>query len=189
MRACAALADRWALFCAAPAQAHTRSQSRSNWTIAGDALEARIEADAVEVTRFYALGGDAPMEALFAGEVSRSFQVSAAGAACAPSGAADRRLGPGRTRAGALAHLCPAGALARGPIEIESALFLSVAPSHLHFLSLRGADGETAEAVLTRPNPKPRSIRAPPGRRNPSGACLYNFCRSARRMFGAGLTT
>lgn len=139
---------------AAPAEAHTRSQSRSNWIIAGDTLQARIEAEAVDVTRLYALGGDTPMDALFAGEVARSFHVSAAGQACAPHGAPSASIAPeGRVEA-VWSFMCPAGMLAHGPVDIESSLFLEVAPSHLHFLSLHGAEKGTAEAVLTQSSPK-----------------------------------
>ncbi len=134
---------------ASAANAHTRSQSRSNWVISGDAVEARVEADAVDVTRLYALGDDAPMAALFASEVGRALQVSAGGAACTPSGAPQGALAPGGRVMARLRFDCPRGALARGPVEIESALFLSVAPTHLHFLSLRAANGDVAEAVLT----------------------------------------
>lgn len=146
-----------ALICVVtPADAHTRSQSRSNWAIAGDAVEVRVEAEAVDVTRLYALGEDAPMDSLFAAEVGRAFQVSAGGGACTPSGAP---LGAFAAEGRVVARWrveCPGGALVRGPVEIESALFLSVAPSHLHFLALHAANGDVAEAVLTQSHPRAR---------------------------------
>ncbi len=138
----------------APAHAHTRSQSQSSWRIDGDTIEARVEADAVDVTRLYALGSEVPIAALFADEVSDGFTFSANGQACAPAGPArEGSGGPGRAVA-VLRFTCPAGALARGPIAIESRLFLRVAPSHLHFVALRDSDGKAAEAVLTEPNPR-----------------------------------
>lgn len=145
----------------APVQAHTRSQTSSSWTIAGDDLDVRIEADAVDVTRLYALGGEQPMENLFALEVSRSISVRAAGAACSGAGAPEVSVAPGGRMIARWRVNCAPGDLTRGPIEIESRLFLSVAPSHLHFLSLRGANGEVAEAVLTQS--RPRATLAPRG--------------------------
>lgn len=163
----------------APAQAHTRSQSRSSWTIAGDELRARIEADAIDVTRLYALGGDEPMDALFAAEVARSFHVSAAGALCTPNGAPAATIEPRGLIVARWSFACAAGALARGPLHIESALFLSVAPSHLHFLSVRG-DAGSAEAVLTQSAPgADLDLRATP---SPQG-----FWTTAARFLPVGV--
>jgi hypothetical protein len=141
------------IVCAAPAHAHTRSQSQSLWIVDGDRVEARIEADAVDVTRLYALGGDAPIGAMFTDEVAAAFTVSANGQRCEPSqpprqGASE----PGRVIV-TWRFACPGGALARGPLEIESRLFLRVAPSHLHFAAVRDGDGRTGEAVLTSTRP------------------------------------
>jgi HupE / UreJ protein len=50
--------------------------------------------------------------------------------------------------------VCPPGALAAGRIDIESRLFLRVAPSHLHFIAVRDTSGRNAEAVLTSSRPR-----------------------------------
>lgn len=144
-----------ALFClGGEAVAHTRSQSQSRWTIEGDALTGQVEVDAVEVTRLYALGGDAPLAETMAREVAEAFSVAAAGQACEMDGAPQARLSESGRVITALRFDCPEGALARGPVEIESRLFLRVAPSHLHFVALRDAEGRVAEAVLTEPHPR-----------------------------------
>ncbi|MDX2276281.1 MAG: HupE/UreJ family protein [Hyphomonadaceae bacterium] len=140
------------LVAAAPAHAHTRSQSRSSWTITGDQISARIEAESVDVTRLYALGGEEAMDAMFAQEVARTLHVSAAGEACTPAGAPAATLEPRGLVVARWTLNCPAGGLARGPLRIESALFLQVAPSHLHFLSAREG-AASAEAVLTQSAP------------------------------------
>lgn len=142
------------LACAGPAHAHTRSQSQSYWSVEGDALVVRVEADAVEATRLYALGGDAPIAETFARETQSAFMVRAGGEDCAVDGAAAGSLNTAGRVISRLRFACPEGALARGPITIESRLFLRVAPSHLHFLALRDADGAVAEAVLTEPHPR-----------------------------------
>ncbi len=144
-----------ALICViAPNEAHTRSQSQSRWSVDGDAIEARIEADAVDATRLYALGGDAALAALFAAEVSETITISANGEACTPGGAPRPIAGEAGRVIVSWRFTCPQGVLARGPIVIESRLFHAVAPSHLHFAVLHGEQGRVAEAVLTSPNPR-----------------------------------
>ncbi len=145
----ALLALLLAFFVAQPASAHTRSQSQSRWGIDGDALVVSVEAEALDVTRLYALGGDAPMDHVFADEVARAFSVHAAGHPCAAQGQPSARILPAGKVVANWRFECRQGALARGPIRIESRLFLDVAPSHLHFLALSGPAGESAEAVLT----------------------------------------
>lgn len=136
------------------AGAHTRSQSQSSWVIEGDTVTGRVEVEAIDVTRLYALGGEAPLADLFAAEARDAFSVRAAGAAC------DRTNEPAPIASGVgrysaiVRFTCPAGALARGPIELESRLFLRVAPSHLHFAAMRDSEGRTAEAVLSESNPR-----------------------------------
>lgn len=139
---------------AQPATAHTRSQSQSSWTIEGDVVTARVEAAALDVTRLYALGGEGDLAATFATEVDGGFSVSAAGKACAEQGDARALPAPAGRIAAIVQFACPEGALVRGPVEIGSALFLDVAPSHLHFAVLRDADGASAEAVLTESRPR-----------------------------------
>lgn len=133
----------------ADAGAHTRSQSQSRWVVDGDSLLASVDADAIDVTRLYALGGDAPLAETMAQEARDAFSVRAAGNACTRAANPEARLIENGRVTVSLRFDCPPGALARGPIDIESRLFLTVAPSHLHFVSLRDADGRTAEAVLT----------------------------------------
>lgn len=139
---------------AAPAQAHTRSQSQSLWTVAGDGVDVRVETDAVEATRLYALGGRAQIAELFAEEVAGGLRLGANAHACDPVGT-PRPLAsePGRVII-AWRFVCPAGALSVGQVEIESRLFHRVAPSHLHFAAVRDANGATAEAVLTSARPR-----------------------------------
>ncbi len=117
-------------------------------------MTVRIEADALDVTRLYALGGEAPLAETFATEVASGFAVSAGGAPCQRSGDAQAQAsGTGRLAA-TVRFACPTGALARGPIVIESQLFLRVAPSHLHFAALRDSEGRAAEAILTESAPR-----------------------------------
>ncbi|MGE0045636.1 MAG: HupE/UreJ family protein [Hyphomonadaceae bacterium] len=137
------------LLIATPAFAHTRSQSSSHWSIEGDALNVRVEAQAVDVTRLYALGLEGGLADVFAHEARETLAASANGRACTLEGA-PRPLAAGEGRiVVAMRYACPRDALNAGEVEISSRLFQAVAPSHLHFVSLRGADGASAEAILT----------------------------------------
>lgn len=138
----------------ASADAHTRSQSQSRWSLQGQTVAVHVEADAVDVTRLYALGGDAPLDEMFASEVAQAFRVSAAGAACAPDGEPQASISAGGRAFADWSFTCPEQALAQGSLQIESRLFLRVAASHLHFVTLRDSEGRTAEAVLTEPHPR-----------------------------------
>lgn len=145
------------LFLLAPigeAFAHTRSQSQSRWSVEGDALDVRVEAEAVDVTRLYALGGAAPLAETFAAEVGRGLSASAGGRPCRANAAPQARLGEDGRVVAAWRLVCPAGALAGGALTIESRLFDDVAPTHLHFAAVRGPGGAGAEAVLTMQRPR-----------------------------------
>jgi hypothetical protein len=137
------------LFIAAvPAQAHTRSQSMSHWRVEGDTLVARVEADALDVTRLYALGSDRTLEETFRLHATQSFEVATSLGPCAQDGEpVFSAATPGRI-AVALRFVCPPSALAKG-VELRTSLFLDVAASHLHFATVSGPAGAEAEAVLT----------------------------------------
>lgn len=157
------------------AAAHTRSQSQSRWSIDRDVVHTRVEADAVEVTRLYALGGTASLQQTFTAEAARAFQVSADNQACAARGQ-PRAFAPTPARiAVSLDFHCPVGALARGPIAIESALFLAVAPSHLHFVALSDAAGAQAEAVLTSSHPRAELSPRAGARQQGIGGTIVTF--------------
>jgi hypothetical protein len=160
---------------AADAAAHTRSQSLSRWTIEGDRISVRIEADAIDVTRLYAFGSEAPLEAALAEEVANGFRVSAGGQDCAADGDPRASIAPGGRVIAAWSFTCPTGALARSAVEIESRLFLRVAPSHLHFVALSDAKGRSAEAVLTEPHPRAMLTPAAAPAVQPFGETAWSF--------------
>jgi len=162
-----------ALFCfTASAEAHTRSQSLSRWAVEGDRIHVHVEADALDVTRLYAFGGEAPLEAVFAEEIAHSFNVRAGGEPC--DAIADPR-----------ASIAPAGRVVadwsftcRGDtsaVEIESRLFLRVAPSHLHFVALSDASGRSAEAILTEPHPRATLTPSAAPKVQPFGETVMSF--------------
>lgn len=134
---------------AVPAFAHTRSQSASHWRVEGDALQGRVQADALDVTRLYALGGEAPMEETFRAHVGESFAVATPAGPCAIHGQPQSTPAATGRLAVTIRFDCPAGSLRAGAVRLRSTLFLRVASTHLHFASISRADGAEAEDVLT----------------------------------------
>lgn len=135
------------LIAAGTAHAHTRSQSMSHWRVEGDALIGRVEADALDVTRLYALGGDAAMEEIFRRHAGGSFTAATEAGDCTQVGEAAVAAASAGRVAAIVRFTCPAGALAGG-VTLRSTLFLAVAATHLHFATLTGANA-SGEAVLT----------------------------------------
>ena len=70
------------------------------------------EADAIDVTRLYALGSDAPMEQVFADEVGDAFTVHANGQECLTNGAPRVSTAPAGRMIAEGSFECPHGALA-----------------------------------------------------------------------------
>lgn len=164
-----------ALFCVtAEAEAHVRSQSQSRWSIDGNRISAHIEASAVDVTRLYALGAQSPLEVVFKDEIAQAFAVSARGQRCLPNGEPRTNLAPGGRVTAEWSFDCPDLALASGDVEIESRLFLRVAPTHLHFIALSDVRGRTAEAVLTEAHPRAAlSLSPAPASQSAAEAVLH----------------
>jgi len=160
---------------ASEATAHTRSQSLSRWSIEGDRIGVHVEAEALDVTRLYALAANAPLDDLFSQEVAQAFTVRAGARECAPNGEPSAAVTQAGRVTATWGFTCSPGELRAGPIEIESRLFLRVAPSHLHFAAVRDAQGRTAEAVLTEPHPRATlALTAMPAQRSAAETVL-NF--------------
>jgi hypothetical protein len=157
---------------ASNAEAHTRSQSQSRWTIDGEHIALHVEADAIDVTRLYAFGSEASLDTVFAEEVADAFVVHAGGEACTANGAPHASVAPAGRVIADWSFTCPVEART---IEIESRLFLRVAPSHLHFVALRDAEGRSAEAVLTEPHPRAVLTPSATPAVQPFGETVMNF--------------
>lgn len=138
-----------AVVCAAPAQAHTRSQSASHWRIEGDRVVGRVEADALDGTRLYALGSDQDLPETFRRHAETAFSMATDAGKCERVGAATTSPAPNARLAASIVFQCPAGSLDDGRVSLRSQLFLDVAPSHLHFASIGDGAGREAESVLT----------------------------------------
>lgn len=165
------------LGCAAPAMAHTRSQSASHWRVEGDILRGRVEADALDATRLYALGDeDEPLSEKFRRHAGGAFAVKAGDLACAPVGEARETSAPPDTVAAEVSFRCPPRSLSAGHVELSSRLFLDVAPSHLHFASVSDGAGAEGEAILTDAHRTARIVVQPEAR---AGSAWDAFIRFA----------
>jgi HupE / UreJ protein len=165
-----------ALTCAAPAWAHTRSQSASHWTIEGDTLRGRIGADALDATRLYALGDEEePLSEKFRRHAGGAFTVKAQRGACVLTGEALETPAPVGRVAAEIVFRCPAHALSGGRVDLSSRLFLDVAPSHLHFASVSDGAGAEGEAILTDAHRTARIVVQPDASTESAWASFLRF--------------
>lgn len=134
------------LFLVAPALAHDRSVSYSHWTIDGTRARVTVRLWDLDVTRFpwAALAGDARERALTA-YLAEHLTLRSGGAPCRPDGPVRALAATEGHRAYEWHVACPAAER----FEIASALFLDVAPSHLHFARVRLAQDAGVESVLS----------------------------------------
>ena len=122
---------------------HERSISYSSWTFGGREATVRLRLSLLDLTRLGPLGREE--ESGLASYLMRSLTLAAGSAACTPEPSSFRELA---AEAGWLARewriRCPAD----GGWRLRTDLLLDVAPSHLHFVRVRGG-GLAAERVLS----------------------------------------
>lgn len=135
------------LLAASLVEAHSRSQSFSNWRFEPDgSLGVQFSVLAREATRLAPLEeGTFDLDEIFASQLGRTTSVRADGSAC-------RSRGRPRTLEAGEGHLlvewsfdCPPGR----DIEIGLEAFFDVAPSHIHFARIRRPSGLPSELLFT----------------------------------------
>ena len=142
-----ALLGAMALLLAAPAEAHTRSLSYSTWTLERDGARVHARVSQLDLSRlglaYLPAGGpDDPVAAYLASRVG----MTAGKEPCLPTALPSPRQAPEGWTVYAWRVRCPAAR----PLAISSALFLDVAPSHLHFARVGGgSDAAITERVLS----------------------------------------
>ena len=123
------------------AQAHTRSESLSLWTVEGHEVGVAVTVPELEALR---LSPQAPTDAVVAAYIGRHLSVRAGGEPCAPVGAAaPRAASRGFRRVEAQWRCAPAG-----DIEIASSAFYDLVPTHVMLARVQ-AGGSYSEQVLS----------------------------------------
>jgi len=135
---------------AAPAHAHTRSQSASDWRIEGQTLQAHFSIDARRATLLYGLqeGEGLDLDEALRNHLERTIGVTQGGEACplvdAPSALP---AAAGYLRVG-LTFEC-ARDFADVGVDLSIGAFFDLSASHLHILRVRQGDELVLERVLT----------------------------------------
>jgi len=134
-----------ALLVASDARAHGRSISHSTWRLdeRGATVQARVTAlDATQLP----LGNE--RDSALARYAAGALTLAAGDEPCVPEAPPRPLAAPAGWHVLEWRVTCPPGERA-----IRSTLFRDVAPSHLHFARVRGADGTVVERVLTADDP------------------------------------
>jgi hypothetical protein len=135
-----------AAIAAAPAQAHTRSQSFSTWTIGENTLEGVYQIDAYRVTQLSETPQD--LSRLLREHLEKTVTLIQDGKPCtkAPLHPASAPRGDMRIE---IAFVCPEGFAKKTATLTIGALF-DVSLSHVHYVRTTDASGRFAEAILAK---------------------------------------
>lgn len=133
------------LFAAAPAQAHTLSESLSSWRIDGDTVRLQFTVPDLEAKRISSSGKDLPSGAQL-GQYLASRVGAVAGNQKCPAREAPRALAAsaGYYRYD-IVFKCPTA----NDIRIHSAAFYDLVPTHTNFARIEDSDGRFFEQILT----------------------------------------
>lgn len=143
MRALIAVLAVLAGLLAAPASAHTRSESHSAWTLDGRLVHMSFSVAEAEIARV-APGGSALGNAAFLAYLTPRVGVTASGQAC-PLVARPKMLNAAAGyRRVEFQYACPSSDKMR---LIDGAFFAEV-PTHIHFAQIQRSDGEFVEQLI-----------------------------------------
>jgi hypothetical protein len=127
-------------------EAHTKSESHSDWRLVGNDVFVTFTVPEIEVRRLATPADPGPQNAAVAAYLSAHIGAVVAGQTC-PSGAPVRAVAalPGFRRFELSFH-CPA---AQG-IALHSGAFFDLVPSHVTFAQITGGQGVIIEQLFTR---------------------------------------
>jgi hypothetical protein len=130
----------------APALAHTRSESYSNWQVSGTTVRVAFTVPDTEARRLAPPGGAMPGAEQLGDYLAAHLGVSAAGGRCARTAGPD----PVATLPGVARYEfvfeCPD---ANG-LKLWSSAFFEFVPTHTHLAQIQSADGNFSEQLITR---------------------------------------
>lgn len=129
---------------ASPAQAHTRSQSFSTWTVGADSLDGVFQVDAYRATQLSETPQDLPT--LVATHLAGAVKLTQDGAPC--TAVAPRAIPAPRGDIRVAMHIACPKPFAQSPATLTVGAFFEVSISHVHYIRLTDAAG-AHEAILT----------------------------------------
>ena len=130
---------------AAPAQAHTRSQSFSTWTIGQNTLDGVYQVDAYRVTQLTETPQD--LSTLLRDHLAKTVSLSQSGKPCAATPLRPVGASRGDLRV-EFRFTCPKP-FAEAPATLVIGAFFDVSVSHVHYVRTTDANGRFAEAILS----------------------------------------
>jgi hypothetical protein len=135
-----------ALLAAAPAAAHDRTVSYSTWEIALPRIRVTARLSALDVSRLpWAVAAGPDFNTRLGAYLTEKLTARAGGAACTVARPPQRLTSAADQVVFEWELACPAAA----ELQIRSDVLRDEAPSHLHFVRLRFADGAGLERVLS----------------------------------------
>ncbi len=146
-RLLAALAVIW-LVLAAPALAHTRSESHSVWEINGQHIDLVMTLPELEARRL-SPSGPPPSDDVIKAYLTQRVYPTASGKRCALEPPVETLSATPGFRKYDFTFLCKDGGGA-GDIAITSGAFFDLVPSHTNFAQIQNAAGEFTEQLITR---------------------------------------
>ena len=135
------------LVACAAAQAHTRSQSYSSWSVDGAVLTGVFQVDARRVTQLSEEADAGNLGALLARHLAETVAVSQEGRACRAERPAVLTAARGDTRV-EMSFACP-DPVDEAPATVVMGAFFDVSPSHVHYARVARAGGQAQEVLAT----------------------------------------
>jgi hypothetical protein len=132
----------------APAGAHTKSTSYSNWRIEGPTVHLSFTIPLVETARLSRPGEPQPSNQRVADYLTPRLSVSAGGKPCAATAAPRPLTATAQFRRFEMTFQCPTAA----GIALHSAVFFDLVPSHVSLAQVQTGDGSVIQQIFTKDN-------------------------------------
>jgi hypothetical protein len=140
----AALIAVWLIACAIPAQAHTRSESHSAWTIDGPFVHLTFTVADLEAARIDA-AGSRPDDRRLLDYLAARVGVEAAGGACRRSAPPRMVSAAAGFRRAEFGFACPT----TDHMRLLDKAFFDLVPTHINLAQIQRPNGDFVEQVLT----------------------------------------
>ncbi|HTK35315.1 MAG TPA: HupE/UreJ family protein [Caulobacteraceae bacterium] len=133
------------LFAAAPAGAHTRSETHSAWQVAGSTVHLQFTMPDIEAKRLADPGQAMPSSAKMAAYLTKNLGVSAKEGACKLTEPARQVTAAADYTRFEFTFACPSDQ----DIVVSSHAFFDIVPTHTNFAQIQTADGRFFEQLMT----------------------------------------